>query len=100
MSDVLDVFKEDGAAMGRMSRLMAAVFTLTGELWARVTRQSVGALLLKQVGLAPSSCLFLKWLLAFMVEEKNVLPSRRFQRTLGNFYKTLQTLEIYIHQIM
>ena len=54
MSDVLDVFKEDGAAMGRMSRLMAAVFTLTGELWARVTRQSVGALLLKQVGWASS----------------------------------------------
>ena len=50
MSDVLDVFKEDGAAMGRTSRLMAAVLTLTGELWARLTRQSVGALLLKQVG--------------------------------------------------
>ena len=59
MSDVLDVFKEDGEAMGRMSRLMAAVFTLTGELWARVTRQSVGALRLKQVGWTFSSYLFL-----------------------------------------
>ena len=48
--DVLDVLTEDGTAMGRMSRLMAAVLTLTGELWVRVTRQSVGALLLRQVG--------------------------------------------------
>ena len=50
MSDVLDVFSEEGTAMGTMSRLMAAVFTLSGGLWALVTRQAVGALLLKQVG--------------------------------------------------